>query len=110
MTPLRINWKYRFTTSVSDKVLAYCLQDMETGLFKEPLKSDLDRHSIIICTLVTSETLYNLNLPKGYFSHIFIDEAAQAMEVEALLPFLLASEKTRIVLAGDHLQVPYCFA
>ena len=41
----------------------------------------------------------------GFFTHIFIDEAAQALECETLIPLGLADEKTRIVLAGDHLQV-----
>ena len=41
----------------------------------------------------------------GFFTHIFIDEAAQALECETLIPLGLADENTRIVLAGDHLQV-----
>ncbi len=41
----------------------------------------------------------------GYFSHILLDEAAQAIECEAIMPLALANEKTRIVLAGDHMQV-----
>lgn len=43
----------------------------------------------------------------GYFSHILLDEAAQAIECEAIMPLSLANEKTRIVLAGDHMQVIY---
>jgi superfamily I DNA and/or RNA helicase len=41
----------------------------------------------------------------GHFSHILLDEAAQAMECEAIMPLALANEETRIVLAGDHMQV-----
>lgn len=41
----------------------------------------------------------------GYFTHILLDEAAQAIECEAIMPLALANEKTRIVLAGDHMQV-----
>jgi superfamily I DNA and/or RNA helicase len=41
----------------------------------------------------------------GHFSHILLDEAAQAMECEAIMPLALANEDTRIVLAGDHMQV-----
>lgn len=43
----------------------------------------------------------------GFFSHILLDEAAQAMECETIMPFALASKNTRIVLAGDHMQVQY---
>lgn len=41
----------------------------------------------------------------GHFTHILLDEAAQAMECEAIMPLALANADTRIVLAGDHMQV-----
>ena len=34
-----------------------------------------------------------------------IDEAAQAMEPECIAPLVMADDKTKIVLAGDHMQV-----
>lgn len=49
--------------------------------------------------------LSTLGLKKGHFSHILLDEAAQAMECEAIMPLALANENTRIVLAGDHMQL-----
>ena len=39
------------------------------------------------------------------FSHILIDEAAQAQEPECVTPLVMADENTKIVLAGDHKQV-----
>lgn len=36
---------------------------------------------------------------------MLLDEAAQAMECETIMPFALASKNTRVVLAGDHMQV-----
>ena len=41
----------------------------------------------------------------GHFTHILIDEAAQALECETIMPLVLADRDTRIVLAGDHMQV-----
>lgn len=41
----------------------------------------------------------------GFFTHILLDEAAQAMECETIMPLALATKNTRIVLAGDHMQV-----
>lgn len=41
----------------------------------------------------------------GFFTHILLDEAAQAMECETIMPLALAAKNTRIVLAGDHMQV-----
>lgn len=48
--------------------------------------------------------LFTLCLP-GFFTHILLDEAAQAMECETIMPLALATKNTRIVLAGDHMQV-----
>ena len=62
--------------------------------------------NIVVATLSTSRYLSTLDLPLGLFSHILIDEAAQAMECEAIMPLALAYPKrTRVVLAGDHMQL-----
>lgn len=34
-----------------------------------------------------------------------MDEAAQALESETLIPLSLAGRTTKIILAGDHMQV-----
>ena len=39
------------------------------------------------------------------FTHTLIDEAAQALEPECVTPLVMADEHTKIVLAGDHMQV-----
>lgn len=46
-----------------------------------------------------------ISVLSGLFTHVLLDEAAQAMECETIMPFALASKTTRIVLAGDHMQV-----
>ena len=64
-----------------------------------------------------------MDMSRGHFSHIFIDEAAQvqffffswegfnhslclqALESETLIPLSLANQNTKIVLAGDHMQL-----
>ena len=40
-----------------------------------------------------------------YFTHIFVDEGAQAREPETLGAFCYAGPDTKIVIAGDHKQV-----
>ena len=47
-----------------------------------------------IAALLRSKELY------GKFTHIFIDEAAQAFEPSALAPLVLADPKTVVLLAG----------
>ena len=56
---------------------------------------------IIVCTLGLSHHLKALT----GLTHIFIDEAAQTRETEAIIPLQLAEHHTKIVLAGDHCQV-----
>ena len=40
-----------------------------------------------------------------FFTHIFVDEGAQAREPETLGAFCFAGQDTKIVIAGDHKQV-----
>lgn len=64
----------------------------------------LDDYRIIISTNICVGQTQGKLMKK--FSHIFIDEAAQAVEPEILIPFMLADKKdTKIVLAGDSKQM-----
>ena len=60
----------------------------------------LDYKKIVCCTYVTAR---NPTLSGHFFKYVFIDEAAQATELECLLPMLHHAEK--VVLAGDHKQI-----
>ncbi len=62
---------------------------------------------IIVTTLVTAGRLVTYGVPRGHFSHVFVDEAGQAMEPEAIIPLagLIDPLKTRLVLAGDPKQL-----
>ena len=42
---------------------------------------------------------------RQFFTHIFVDEGAQAREPETLGAFCHAGDNTKIVIAGDHKQV-----
>ena len=57
---------------------------------------------LVITTLGTS----NLRI-RSKFSHILIDEGAQTREPEIISPLHFAREHTKIIIAGDHLQVLY---
>ena len=59
---------------------------------------------VIITTFLTSLQLKN-SFPQGFFTHILIDEGAQAREPEAIAPLCHASSMTRIIIAGDPQQV-----
>ncbi|KAJ8969710.1 hypothetical protein NQ314_001624 [Rhamnusium bicolor] len=50
--------------------------------------------------------LYAMNFPKGHFSHIIVDEAAQASEPEVLIPLAFLDKSSgQVVLAGDPMQL-----
>ena len=76
------------------------------GLTKAPwmVKDTLRNFQLIITTFVLSMGL-SQHLKQGHFTHIFIDEAAQAREPENIAAFSLAGKDTKIVIAGDHMQV-----
>uniref|UniRef100_A0A914PNN7 Helicase ATP-binding domain-containing protein n=1 Tax=Panagrolaimus davidi TaxID=227884 RepID=A0A914PNN7_9BILA len=62
-------------------------------------------YKIIICTLGSLPRLKSC-VDSGHFSHIFVDEAAQAPEMDIWLAVgLLATKKTRLILAGDPKQL-----
>ena len=56
---------------------------------------------VVITTFLTSFKLF----PSDYFTHILIDEGAQAREPEAVAPLCLANQRTKIIIAGDARQV-----
>ena len=63
------------------------------------------RNYHVVVTTCTVAGMIARALPMGHFTHIFVDEAAQPVEPEAVMPLSMAGPETRIVLAGDHLQV-----
>jgi len=62
----------------------------------------------------TSGNLFGVGVRKGHFTHIVLDEAAQMMEAEALIPLSVADNRCVIIMAGDvkqlgpHVQSPSC--
>lgn len=107
INPLRIYYEKRWVETVSPTVQKYCLiNTLENGrAFRMPTIEDIMKHNVIVVTLGTSVHLSSLNIPDHCFTHILIDEAAQALECETVMPLVLANRLTRIVIAGDHMQM-----
>ena len=79
--------------------------------FNDPIitKELLDERRIVITTFLTAlHFAFTEKLPRGYFSHILIDEGAQTREPETIAPLIFADERTKVIIAGDHLQVKHC--
>lgn len=101
LKPMRIYYKRRLRNTVHPTVRKYCLTD-PNGYFRDPTKEDIDNCGLIVTTLATSGCLTALDVQP---THIFIDEAAQALECEALTPLALVNQRTRLILSGDQMQL-----
>ncbi|KAI9452271.1 P-loop containing nucleoside triphosphate hydrolase protein [Russula earlei] len=61
---------------------------------------------VVLSTCSSVAMLQTLNVPVGHFSHIVIDEAAQAEEPLVMIPIMTFSNAdTNIILAGDPNQL-----
>ncbi|BGO95755.1 hypothetical protein NBRC10512_001591 [Rhodotorula toruloides] len=100
----RLNAPSRQTAEISTKVKQYSrIKDGST--FMCPLLEELKRYKVIVSTCISASILAGVGLPKGHFSHIFVDEAGQATEPQTFLPLSLAGDRTKVVLAGDPHQL-----
>jgi len=103
---LRLVYAQRMQTSVPQYIRdRYCLFDAAKQCFCYPNQSEITtKYRVIVTTLGMAQQLLKLKLT-GYFTHIFIDEAAQVTVPEVMMALSLASNTTKVVLAGDHMQV-----
>uniref|UniRef100_A0A8C1XD44 Probable helicase with zinc finger domain n=1 Tax=Cyprinus carpio TaxID=7962 RepID=A0A8C1XD44_CYPCA len=109
--PLRVSFRNRWVKTVHPVVQQYCLISGAYFTFQMPTRQDVERHRVVVVTLSTSQYLCQLDLEPGIFTHILLDEAAQAMECETIMPLALATKSTRVVLAGDHMQLsPFVYS
>jgi hypothetical protein len=112
---VRVYYKRRWVMTVHQTVQKYCLitENENERFFRNPTLEDVLNSDIVVATLATSRFLNGIGLPPNHFTHVLIDEAAQAMESEALMPLGLTATpepgsqrcQTRVVLAGDHMQL-----
>jgi len=61
---------------------------------------------VIITTCLSGCVPPGIGLPRGHFTHIFVDEAGQASEPECLVPITnVLGDRTNVVLSGDPCQL-----
>ena len=75
--------------------------------FKKEMERDSYRNRqryIVVTTCLTAKQIAQF-LPPWFFTHIFLDEGAQMREPEAVAPLCMASQNTKLVIAGDKFQV-----
>lgn len=100
-------YKYKRNFGKSEEMQRKALINEAKSLRKEASKLEdyiqsdiLAKTQVICCTLVGAN---NYLLKDKLFKTVFIDEAAQALEPACWVPILKAQ---RVVLAGDHFQLP----
>ncbi|KAJ4466995.1 RNA helicase [Lentinula aciculospora] len=78
----------------------------DNEMFAMPTVQKLRTYRVVVSTCITAGVPASLGIERGYYSHIFVDEAGQAMEPTVMVPLKeLADAMTNIVLAGDNKQL-----
>ena len=88
------------------------IQDGQDGiaLISDIKLADIARKRVIVTTFLTATNLRELEIDgrmELHFSHILIDEGAQAREPESLGALAVVKPETKIVIVGDHKQVSH---
>ncbi|XP_038676798.1 probable helicase with zinc finger domain isoform X7 [Scyliorhinus canicula] len=102
---LRIYHKSKCVKTVHPTVQRYCLIARNQSAFLLPRKEDILRCQVVVTTVSSSKYLCCADLQHGYFTHILVDDASRAIECETIMALGLADKTTRIVLAGDPMQL-----
>ena len=68
------------------KVLIEYSRSNENGTFSVPPLTELNKYRVVVSTCISASVPYGLGMRRGHFTHIFIDEAGQASEPEAMIP------------------------
>ncbi|KAL0066361.1 hypothetical protein AAF712_006620 [Marasmius tenuissimus] len=68
--------------------------------------AEMKRFRVVVTTCISASIVSGIGTPRGYYSHIFLDEAGQATEPEAMVAFKsMVGEDTNVVLCGDPKQL-----
>ncbi|XP_072415240.1 probable helicase with zinc finger domain isoform X1 [Chiloscyllium punctatum] len=105
LTLLRIYHKTKNVKTVHPTVQRYCLLARNQSAFLLPRKEDILKCQVVVATVSSSKYLCCADLLHGYFTHILVDDSSRAIECESIMAFGLADKTTRIVLAGDPMQL-----
>ena len=85
----------------SKRKLRYCMSFNEFEEMKDIYLSK--PYLVVVTTFLTALRMSDFILP-NFFTHMLIDEGAQAREPECIAPLCMANQNTRIVIVGDSKQ------
>ncbi|KAH9943568.1 P-loop containing nucleoside triphosphate hydrolase protein [Amylocystis lapponica] len=95
----------RFKDDVPDALRPYyCITS--SGHFSVPSVEVLKGYRVIVSTCVSAGFSHGVGMPRGHFTHIFVDEAGHANEPEVMIPIkTMADNNTNVVISGDPKQL-----
>lgn len=113
-----ISYNYAVNNNIPFKLVPYCatasLAKEDTafsnyesnGIRMECDQATLGRHRVTVCTCAACGQFFGMKFPRGHFSHIIIDEAAQTGEPDIMIPMsFLDKSDGQVILAGDPKQL-----
>ena len=101
---LRVVALMRDPKSIPDLIKKSCDAKYVDGAFVLPKAEEILSYDIVVTTSSSAGYLVSMGLNEE-FTHIFVDEAGEAMIPEIMIPISLKSENTSIILAGDPKQL-----
>ena len=95
----------RTKESVSKGALQFTYANPQ-GIFVCPPINELSKYRVVVSTCCNAPVLFGIAMPRGHFTHIFIDEAGQGTEPEIMMPIkTMAGAETNVILSGDMKQL-----
>jgi helicase MOV-10 len=95
----------REVAAVPPDLLPYTFMN-EDGLFSHPPINIVKTYRVIVSTCLSASFTLGIGVERGHFSHVFIDEAGQATEPEAMVVVKsTAIPSTKLILSGDPKQL-----
>ncbi|KAG8853758.1 hypothetical protein FRB96_008013 [Tulasnella sp. 330] len=101
----RLHAPFRLTGAIPAALIPFSYVD-HLGRFAVRSNFDLATYNVVVSTCMMAGLPFGIGMPTGHFSHIFIDEAGQAMEPEVMVPIKsIANNWTNVILSGDPNQL-----
>lgn len=101
----RLNAASRESKTLPVALLDFSLMN-GNNVFAVPSLERLKGFRVVVATCVSAGILYGVGVRRGHYSHIFIDEAGQCTEPDAMIPVKTMGDRlTNIVVAGDNKQL-----
>ena len=98
-------WDVKVVRVTSNRYYTDIKYFLNTTDFKQSFGKYQAKQYLVVVTTFGGALRISEVVPQDFFTHILIDEGAQAREPETIAPLIMANDHTRIVITGDIQQV-----